>query len=323
MDRSAPAKTRQRTHLAVMRVVDTRTPALLSALPRRLQPPNPIDMTEIDMSKQYYSDRTHGIDGTVKATLTPTEGEKRLFDAQDFDTYPLGDEQHFWAMQGDPDGQFDLLLVRLPRDIEDGTHPVGLDEKVRVTLVSSEGGHGEATSGHIMGLQWDRETGRVAAGFAFEIEVESSPGRYSIAEGELALDYSARHRLADCPEAAAAPAAGVVTGRFEPAIFPGREQFRADSILFERHDASSQRLIATQTYNGQTQGILVVIEQDEPHACARAFLIVNSVLRLAQATLAEVNWDKQARTLDARLVLESSYAGKPCTLKDGCISFAY
>ena len=211
-----------------MRVVDTRTPALLSALPRRLQPPNPIDMTEIDMSKQYYSDRTHGIDGTVKATLKPTE-----------------------------------------------------------------------------------------------IEVESSPGRYSIAEGELALDYSARHRLADCPEAAAAPAAGVVTGRFEPAIFPGREQFRADSILFERHDASSQRLIATQTYNGQTQGILVVIEQDEPHACARAFLIVNSVLRLAQATLAEVNWDKQARTLDARLVLESSYAGKPCTLKDGCISFAY
>lgn len=274
------------------------------------------------MSKQFYSDRAHGIDGIVKATLKPIEGNQRLFDAQDFDAYPLGDEQHFWAMQGDPDGQFDLLLVRLPRDIEDGTHPVGLDEKVRVTLVSSEGGHGEATSGQIKDLQWDRETGRVAAGFAFEIEVEASPGRYSITEGELALDYSAQSRLADRLQPAAAPA-GAVTGYFEPAIFPGREQFQADRIIFEPHDASSQRLIATQTFNGQTQGILVVIERDEPHVCARAFLIVGSVLRLAQATLTEVSWDKQARTLVARLVLESNYAGKPCMLKDGCISFAY
>jgi len=246
------------------------------------------------MSKFEAGQSTQTVNDVIKATLTPPGAASAdgQFKSGEVSTYRLGNDHHFWALQGDPARVYDLILLMIPDNTADGDHPIVPEggSGVRAIFVTSQG-QGYAASGTVSGLKWGQGKQSVRADFSFHSTIAGKS--YDIGSGRLEFTNGLTREQT-------ASVTGSVLAQVQPPVFPNYGSFQSTGVSFRASGTGTYTLNAWQTIEGsEVQGILLHLATDNPGTPVRAFFTKNGWLYLtSDYSLANVSWDKDQRTFE-------------------------
>ncbi|WP_263262734.1 hypothetical protein [Pseudomonas sp. RIT-PI-S] len=256
-----------------------------------------------------------------QAKLIRADGKHDEFIAQRSDVYTLNRELHLWGIQGNPDGQHDLLLLRIPEGTQDGDHPIADEHGVgiKAAFATAEAA-GQATSGAVHGLKWDRAANALQASFSFKGALDSSvPTTYQIENGSIRAEWNS--------PVLALGGDNRVKAAVMPPVFSNAGKFEATEVSFTPV-GDEFKLQAHQDINGAGQGVVLFIPGDlsegsTAQAC-RAFFIVNQGLYAGRNfSLTDVKWNKAEKTFKAAFAFEFTYGGSTHKVGQGSIALRY
>ena len=274
------------------------------------------------MSTYEGSEPAQSVTDVIKATLSPpgAASAEGTFRSTEVHTYTLGKDHHFWALQGDQNDDFDLILLMIPDDTADGDHSIVPEDGtgVRAIFVTSQG-QGYAESGTVSGLKWGQGKLGVKADFKFKTKVEGKS--FDIGSGRLEFTSRAAHQRA-------VGASGSVSATVEPPVFPNYGSFQASGVSFRASGTGIYALQAWQTIEvpeQEQQGVLLHISTESPETAIRAFFTKNAGLHLAREySLENVEWNKGARTFKADFKFDfNSAVDKTHTVRHGKVDLSY
>ncbi|WP_191832172.1 hypothetical protein [Pseudomonas fluorescens] len=271
------------------------------------------------MSKFERSESTQSVNDVITATLSPPGAASAdgKFKSTEVYSYTLGKDHHIWALQGDQNGMFDLILLMIPDDTADGDHSIVPEggTGVRAVFVTSQG-QGYAESGTVSGLRWGQGKQGVRADFKFKTKIEGKP--YDIGSGRLEFTGGSTHQQP-------ASAVGSVSATVDPPVFPSHGSFQSSGLSFQASGTEIHKLYAWQSFADSEQAIVLHISNEHPETVLFGFFGIGHGGYIAKKySLTNVKWDKEARTFTADFQFDfNAPVGTAHTVRHGKVDLRY
>lgn len=255
--------------------------------------------------------------GEMSASITLGDTSS-TFSAERVDMYEIFDRIHVWGMAGSSEAEHRLILLDLPKMLDNGEHVITPQSQDYKALLSTEWGTSYAHSVDIMVDTWDSEKKRLELRFGFDgnMDVEA----YSVKDGTL--------NISGCEAGdSIKQVAGNGSAYIKPEVFTDKEKFAPSEFLFSKR-SSDYVLGAFQNINDSQQGVLFFIPADVQEGKevkdVRAYFVVNKGLIPAQQPKFQIiQWNEDEQQIKVHFSFGFTYGGDERKVSQGTLTINY